>query len=72
MRPIWVRVSLFATAQQYNVSVAIQTFARYPELVPLIVNLFMVGAAAAKGEWAKMVYWMGTVILTLGLLFMKG
>jgi hypothetical protein len=45
---------------------------KYPELLPLTVNVIMFAVAAAKGEWGKATYWMGAAVLTVGILMMKG
>ena len=45
---------------------------KYPELLPLAVNLVMCGIAGCKGEWGKATYWLGAAILTVGILLMKG
>ncbi len=45
---------------------------RYPELLPLTVNLVMIGIALAQREFGKATYWLGAAVLTVGLMKMKG
>lgn len=43
-----------------------------PEVIPLVVNCGMLLAYARSGQPGKILYWLGAVLLTLGLLKMKG
>lgn len=43
-----------------------------PEVLPLVVNMAMLAAYAYRREPGKTLYWAGAVLLTLGLLKMRG
>lgn len=50
----------------------IALFLRYPEVLPLVVNLAMLVVAICQREPGKSCYWLGASVLTVGLMVMKG
>ena len=44
----------------------------HPEVLNLILNLFAMGVYRVRQEWGKVWYWGGAVMLTVGLLKMRG
>jgi hypothetical protein len=44
---------------------------KYPEILPLVLNLTTFTIYVAKENFNKATYWLGASILTLGLLRMK-
>lgn len=44
----------------------------YPEWLLMPTYAVVLGMALVKGEWGKVLYWIGVIILTIGILKMKG
>jgi LysM repeat protein len=45
---------------------------RYPEVLPLAVNLAMTASGIYTRQAGKTLYWLGASILTVGILKMRG